>query len=155
MVARALINVSFALLVLFMTGSSQRAAKPDEGTQADPAATPADPCKSQHYCNVELRQCYTREQEKATLEVKELVGEIASDFRKDDPILGPVIAGELHKAAKAVEVSQNSWAIYRKRHCEAIEFSYTTGSGAGTAHEECMYRLARQRIAELKTDFSH
>jgi uncharacterized protein YecT (DUF1311 family) len=156
MAARALINVSFALLVLFMTGSSQTLPKPNEATRTAPAAPPpVDPCNNQHYCNVELRQCYTREQEKATREVKELVGEIASDFRKDDPILGPMIRGELRQAAKAVERSHNSWAIYRKQHCNAIAFSYTTGSGAGTAYEECMYRLAHQRIAELKTDFSH
>ena len=152
-----IIIVSFVLLGLLLTGSSHAHPNAREVGKTWSAQTsgPADPCDKREYSNVETRQCYTREQEKATRQVDELAREIASDFRKTDPLLGPVVAGELRKAANTVAKSQNSWAVYRKQHCDAIAFSYTTGSGAGTAHEQCMYRLARHRIAELRADFSH
>jgi uncharacterized protein YecT (DUF1311 family) len=65
-----------------------------------------------------------------------------------------VITQLMRKAASAVLQSQKSWKEYRDQHCSAVEFSWTTCSGAGTAHESCMFNLGRQRVQDLRADFN-
>ena len=116
--------------------------------------------QSNHPCankesNREMRECYAAEQARANAQVDLLVDEIASSFRKDaqDSSYGPVVDDLLIKAASSLIESQKSWRNFRDQHCRAVEFSFTTGSGAGTAYEACMLNLAQQRVKDLRNDF--
>jgi len=86
---------------------------------------------------MEMRECYAREQARVNLETDSLASKIANEFRKEaqDPVAKGVATDTLSKAAAAVTQSQKTWKDYRDQHCSAVEYSWTTGSGAGTAYE--------------------
>jgi uncharacterized protein YecT (DUF1311 family) len=119
------------------------------------ATKPDDLCQNKH-SNVEMRECYANEQARVNSEADLLANKIAAVFRKQsqDSSNGAVITQLMLKAASAVLQSQKSWKEYRDQHCSAVEFSWTTGSGAGTAHESCMFNLGRQRVEDLRADFN-
>jgi uncharacterized protein YecT (DUF1311 family) len=116
-----------------------------------------DPCADKDYSNSELRQCYSKEQSRVNAEADELAKEMAADFRHaaKDKELGNSHISEslLRKAALEVLQSQNAWKASRDHLCNALFYSYTTGSGAGTAYEKCMYSLGRSRQRELEASF--
>ena len=103
-----------------------------------------------------MRTCYTKEQARINAEADAISREVAAKFRRDaeDPSYGPVVGTELRKAASAVTESQQMWVGYRDQHCHAVMYSYTTGSGGGTAYESCMFNLGRTRVQELRSDFN-
>jgi len=115
-----------------------------------------DPCVDK-MSNADLRECYSKEQARVNAEADSLASAIAIRFRRDaqEPIAGPVVSEALRKAASAVTKSQRIWKGYRDQHCEAVMHSWTTGSGAGAAHESCMFNLGRARVQQLRTDFPH
>jgi len=104
---------------------------------------------------MEMRECYAREQARVTAEADSLADKIAAEFRKEaqDPAADGVVADTLGKAASAVTNSQTTWKAYRDQHCSAVEYSWTTGSGAGTAYEACMFELGQARLRELRSAF--
>ena len=105
---------------------------------------------------MEMRECYGREQKHITDETDLLAAEIAAQFRKEaqESKADIGVADPLLKAASAVEQSQRTWKTYRDQHCDAVAYSWTTGSGASTAHEACMFQLGQARLRELRTDFN-
>ena len=105
--------------------------------------------------NVEMRECYTREQARINKEADALAIHIAATLRKDakDKDNGPVVSNLLLKAAHEVMNSQAIWRSYRDQHCQAVMYHYTTGSGAGTAYEECLFDLGTSRVKDLRRDF--
>jgi uncharacterized protein YecT (DUF1311 family) len=116
---------------------------------------PHDPCQNKH-SNAETQPCYAHEQVRVNAEADLLANKIADEFRKEsqDSSDGPVISQLMQKAASAVVQSQKSWKEYRDQHCNAVKFSFTTGSGAGTEHESCLFKLGQQRVQELRSYFS-
>lgn len=116
-----------------------------------------DPCAKQGYSNAEMRNCYSKEKSAVDAEINSLVARIAADFRRDAKEFSSedhdVVAQLLLSAASKVEHSQAAWKKYRQLHCGAIADSYTTGSGAGTADEECEFRVGTERLKELKVSF--
>ena len=113
-----------------------------------------DPCAKRE-SNREMRECYTVEQVRVNARVDVLVDEIVSSLHKEakDSSNGTVADDLLGKAESALMESHKNWKNYRDQHCRAVELSWTTGSGAGTAHEACMFHIARQRIQDLRNDF--
>jgi uncharacterized protein YecT (DUF1311 family) len=103
-----------------------------------------------------MRECYSKEQVRLNAEVDLLVNKIAADLRResDDPSDGPAVADLLRKAASSVVSSQNDWKAYSDGHCHAVMYTWTTGSGAGTACEACLFQLAQARLRELRASFS-
>src|SRR5581483_3697533 len=65
----------------------------------------------------------------------------------------PVIVQLLENAVQKLNESQVTWRSYRDQYCDAVSFSYTTGSGSGTAMEECVYKTALLRVRQLRLDF--
>ncbi len=80
------------------------------------------------------------------------VAELREMSPKDKALYGPVILQSLEDAAKKMSESQVAWRAYRDQYCNAVS-SYTTGSGSGTAMEECLYRTALSRVRQLRRDF--
>jgi uncharacterized protein YecT (DUF1311 family) len=118
------------------------------------SAETSDPCANKG-SNAEERECYSREQARVSLEADSLANQIAATFRKDaqDPAWRGVVADMLRKTASAVTQSQKTWKAYRDQHCRAVEYSWTTGSAAGTAYESCMFELGQARLRELRSSF--
>jgi len=102
-----------------------------------------------------MRECYTREQARINKEADALAIHIAATLRKDakEKDNGPVVSNLLLKAALEVMNSQATWRAYRDKHCRAVMYYYTTGSGAGTAYEECLFDLGTSRVKDLHRDF--
>lgn len=126
----------------------------------------AVPCSAQKFnpcpdgpnvSNVEMRECYTKAQTAMNKAADDLVMRITAGMRatapKEKEEYGPVILDLIEKGAKTLQHSQVSWREYRDQYCESIRLSYTTGSGAGTAWEECYFTLASARVQQLKKDF--
>ena len=115
----------------------------------------ANPCGNKDTA-IDTRECYTREQTRVNAEADKLAASLAADMRKQagDAALGAAAGDLLRKGAAAVLQSQTTWKSYRDQHCQAVAFSFTTGSGAGTAHESCLFQLAQARITELKGAFN-
>jgi len=113
-----------------------------------------DPCSKKN-SNMEMRECYSREQARVNAETDSLAEKIAADLRKgaQDPVMEGVVADLLRKAASAVTQSQKTWKSYRDQHSSAVEYSWTTGSGAGTVHEACLFELGQARLRELRSAF--
>jgi len=115
-----------------------------------------DPC-GQKASNVEMRECYTREQLRVNTDADSLANKVAVGFRKDaqDPQYQGQVAEALRKAASSLVQSQKTWRMYRDQHCNAVAYSFTTGSGAGTAYESCLFQLGQQRLHEVRSAFEH
>ena len=115
----------------------------------------SDPCGNKETA-IETRECYTREQTRVNAEADKLATSLAADMRKqaEDAALGAAASDLLRKGAAALLQSQTTWKSYRDQHCQAVAFSFTTGSGAGTAHESCLLQLAQTRMSELKAAFN-
>ena len=115
-----------------------------------------DPCRDKN-SNAETRECYTKEQLRVNAEVDSLVREIAAKYRKDARGFdkeSTVVSGAMRETAFMVMQSQRTWKIYRNQHCRAVMLSLDIGSGAGTAHEQCMFELGQARLKELRTAFN-
>jgi uncharacterized protein YecT (DUF1311 family) len=102
-----------------------------------------------------MRECYTKEQTRVNLEADSLANRIVVSLQKEaqDPE-GGIGTDMLRKAASGVMRSQATWKIYRNQHCSAVEESWTTGSGAGAAFEQCMFELGQARLRELRSAFN-
>jgi hypothetical protein len=107
--------------------------------------------------NYETKECYWKAQIDMNKLADDVVARAIANLRGTSPrekeIYGPVILQLLESAAKKLEDSQVSWRSYRDQYCDAVKFSYTTGSGAGTAMGECLYRTALARVRQLRLDF--
>jgi len=102
-------------------------------------AQSGDPCSDKN-SNVEMRDCYSKQQARVNAEADLLANNITAQFRKlaQDPALGPNETDLLRKAASAVTRSQETWKAYRDQHCRAVAYSWTSGTGSGTAYESCL-----------------
>jgi len=87
----------------------------------------------------------------------EIAVRIADNLRtispKEKALYGPIIVQLTEDAAQQIDISQTHWRTYRDEYCNAIMLSYTTGSGAGTAYEQCLYNTAKARVHQLLDDF--
>jgi len=118
----------------------------------------SDPCRYAK-SNAEERRCYAKEQARINDLAERLAKRFQSEFRKaasDDAGRGDAVVADLEsKTADAIARSQESWRTYRDEQCKSVEYSYTTGSGAGTAHEACMFDLGQKRVRELRESFGN
>jgi Lysozyme inhibitor LprI len=117
-----------------------------------------DPCvETMTFSNAESRDCYWKEQIAMNKLADDLAAHATTRLRGTSPkqkeIYGPVVLQALEDAARNLEDSQVSWHKFRDQYCDAVKFSYTTGSGAGTAMEECLYTTALARVRQLQRDF--
>jgi uncharacterized protein YecT (DUF1311 family) len=121
---------------------------------AQVATASSDPC-SEESSNSEMRECYAREQARVNAEAERLARQIAADHLKEatDPANKGAAATCLKKAASMITASQKSWKNYRDQHCKAVLNEWTTGSGAGTAYESCMFEVGSARVKQLQADF--
>lgn len=113
-----------------------------------------DPCRGEK-TNIAMRECYLKEQTVVNAETDSLAREIAAKYRNQahDPVLGRGASGQLRKAASTLMESQRTWKIYRDQHCKAVMYSWTTGSGTGTAYEACLFKFGKTRVQDLRSDF--
>ncbi|MDR3753085.1 MAG: DUF1311 domain-containing protein [Terracidiphilus sp.] len=117
-----------------------------------------DPCPNgPNVSNAAMRECYWKAQTGMNKVADDLVARATANLRGTSPrekaLYGPVILQALENAATKLEDSQLSWRSYRDQYCDAVAASYTTGSGAGTAMEECLYKTALARVRQLQLDF--
>ena len=121
---------------------------------AHAGANSDDPCENET-SNVDMRECYTHEQPRVNAEAESFAKRIEAEFRKEaqDPVMSPTVADMLRKASSSVTRSQKNWKLYRDQHCLAVKLSFTTGSGAGTAYEKCLFELGQERLRELRSAF--
>lgn len=117
-------------------------------------AQSTDPCANRT-SNRETRQCYSTEQVRLNAEAEALLSEIVTSLREGakGSSQGAAVNHALQEAASTLVDSQQGWKRYRDQNCKAVELSWTSGSGAGTAYEACMFTLAQQRIQSLRNDF--
>ena len=114
-----------------------------------------DPCRNED-SNVAMRECYTREQEIVNSEADSLAKKLAAELRKeaqDFRTTSWVVSDLVLKAGLQITRSQATWREYRDQYCKAVMYRLTTGTGAGTAYEDCLYKLGKARLQELQ-DFS-
>jgi uncharacterized protein YecT (DUF1311 family) len=105
-----------------------------------------------------MRACYSREKVRVNAQIDSLVANIAAEFKRDVKELlarygQNANAETLERARAKLAQSQRTWQAYREQHCTAIAESYGAGSGAGTAREECEFRLGKERLKELRVAF--
>lgn len=115
-----------------------------------------DPCRTKQ-SNVDMRECYAKQHAQVDAQLNSYVGKIATALAEaTHKHQGSSVPDDiLRKAASGVAESQKSWNIYRDDYCISVEDSYTTGSGAGTAYEECMFHLGQARLQELHRYFGY
>jgi len=116
-----------------------------------------DPCPDgPNASNAERRQCYTKAQIPMNNKADEIAARIAGYLRtisrKEQALDSPETVKMLKDAAQKIDSSQAHWRSYRDDYCNAIALSYTTGSGAGTAYERCLYTTAAARVHQLLED---
>ena len=117
-----------------------------------------DPCPDgPNASNAERRECYTKAQIHMNKKADEIAARIANKLRtispKEKALYSSEIIQMLKDAAQKIDSSQAQWKAYRDDYCNAIALSYTTGSGAGTAYEHCLYGAAAVRVHQLLDDF--
>lgn len=117
-----------------------------------------DPCPDVSIVsNAEMRECYTKAQIRMNKKADEIAARIAGKLRtispKEKALYSSGIVQMLKDAAQKIDSSQNHWRAYRDDYCNAILLGYTTGSGAGTAYEHCLYSTAVARVHQLLYDF--
>jgi len=118
-----------------------------------------DPCPSyrSNASNAEINECYTKAQIHMNKKADEIAVRIAENLRTISPKEKALYSSEmiqmLDGAAHKLGTSQTHWRAYRDDYCNTIKLSYTTGSGAGTAYEHCLYSTAAARVRQLLDDF--
>ncbi len=117
-----------------------------------------DPCPDgPNVSNAEMRGCYTKAQIQMNKKADEIAARIAGRLHtispKEKARDSPEIVQMLEDAAQKIVSSQTQWRAYRDNYCNAIALSYTTGSGAGTEYEHCLYSTAAARMQQLLGDF--
>ncbi len=119
------------------------------------AQTNDDPC-AQMKSNIDMRDCYAQEQARNGREADALANTIAADLikRSHDRRIGLAASDLLRKAAAELRLAQTTWKAYRDQHCRAVMYSWTTGSGAGTAYQSCLFNLGNTRLQALRSDFA-
>ena len=55
-----------------------------------------------------------------------------------------------HKSVDSLERAQRQFVAYRKAQCQSVMDAMDAGTGAGDAQRDCMVRLTRQRVEELR-----
>jgi uncharacterized protein YecT (DUF1311 family) len=138
------------LLLLLLCCST---ATPQERSQSWGAEPPCQKAAD----NREERECFASAQKTITDQIDAFTKNVVITFDKEarDGSAGSVATEELRKAAQGVRDSQRTWEKYRQVHCTAVMHSWTTGSGAGTAYEPCMFKVAASRLQELRFDFGN
>jgi uncharacterized protein YecT (DUF1311 family) len=121
-------------------------------------AQKGDPCPDgPNVSNADMRECYSKAQTTMNKRADDLASRAAANLRgmspKEKALYGPVVVKASEDAAAKLDQSQVAWRIYRDQYCNAISLSYTTGSGAGTAMEECLFKTALARVEQLRLDF--
>ena len=114
-----------------------------------------DPCKGKQ-SNADMRECYWKQQLLVNRQADSIAHNIEVRLRRDGHDVqgqGEIAAGLFLKAASSLARSQSFWKSYRDQHCHAVMYSWTLGSGAGTAYEACMYQMGKTRLQGLKSDF--
>lgn len=137
----------FAYILLFL--SFTPASSPVLGAADGPCASEAS--------NAAMYECYAREQAKVNAKADSMAYEVATKFRKQaqqSAAEGSAESEPLRKAAEAVLESQRAWRKYRDLRCEAVRYSYGSGSGSGTAYEGCLFAVGETRLKELRSDFN-
>lgn len=56
------------------------------------------------------------------------------------------------KSVKSLERAQRQFLAYRKAQCQYLLDALDAGTGAGDAQRDCMVRLTRQRVEELRAN---
>ena len=105
--------------------------------------------------NAEMRDCYTREQTRVNANADALTQKLVEKLLNEakNPTDGPVVNGAFKEAGTGLALSQKEWKSYRDDYCRSVGDSWTTGSGAGTAYERCMFELGKVRLEQLRSDF--
>jgi len=107
--------------------------------------------------NAAMRECYTKAQIDMNKRADEIAARFAEHLRtispKERALSSPEIVQMLEDAAQKIDTSQAHWRAYRDDYCHAVALSYTTGSGAGTAYESCLYTTAAARVHQLLEDY--
>lgn len=137
---------------------------------------PENPCVNDNTtadggANAGIRMCFAELQQRMTNEIQLLVEQHAKelyaaarkslselqtpgDTRSANQI--PLESAKLfRRSARALELSQIRWKIYREGYCAAVRSEWTVGSGAPGAYQECMYNLAVQRKKDILRDFDN
>ncbi len=117
-----------------------------------------DPCPDgPNASNAEMRECYTKAQIDMNKKADEIAARIAANLRtisrKEKAHYSSEIVQMFEGAAQKIDSSQTHWRAYRDDYCNAVALSYTSGSGAGTVFERCLYSTAAARVHQLLDDF--
>jgi uncharacterized protein YecT (DUF1311 family) len=103
-----------------------------------------------------MDECYMKAQITMNKRADELVARTIAEIRRISPkekaLYSPEILQSSLDAAQKMNESQVAWRTYRDQYCNSIR-SYVTGSGSGSAMEECLYRTALTRVRQLQRDF--
>ncbi len=106
--------------------------------------------------NAEMRQCFALQQLKVSEEVDRRTAQIAASFRSmaadADKDGRHEDAQKLRSVAVLMLQAHTSWKKYREQYCRAVELSWSSGSGAPTAHQQCLFEVGRQRLNELSSE---
>jgi uncharacterized protein YecT (DUF1311 family) len=107
--------------------------------------------------NAGMRLCYTKAENQMNKRADEVAARFAEKLStispKEKALDSPETVKMLEDAAQKIDISQTRWRAYRNDYCNAIALSYTTGSGAGTAYESCLYTTAAARVHQLLEDY--
>ena len=113
-----------------------------------------DPCLGRG-SNAEQGRCYAGEQARTNSEADDLVKKITTSNLRvaKDPEWRGTNARLIRQSATALKRSQEKWKEFRDQYCNAVQHSWTTGSGAGGAYQACMFELGKARVEQLRSDF--
>ncbi len=90
--------------------------------------------------NFAMTECEKREFDTANKTLSELLQELKKHLYATE--------------RKALDRGQAAWLTYRNAHCDSIVATYGTGSGGPLAGFKCEADLTKDRVKQLRKDFS-
>jgi uncharacterized protein YecT (DUF1311 family) len=128
----------FAICIAGGAGGGPRA----ERLRQDAGGSPQVDCKSPQ-TQYEIGVCTSAQYEQADAELRSLYAGIRSK------LLSRTSASD----GARLENVEKLWLRYRDAECSMVHDSYAGGSDQSAATNDCLERLTKERIADLKDDY--
>lgn len=117
---------------------------------AGPALAQDVPGCGNESSNIEIGNCVSAAYQKADEELNAIWPKVLAYIDGQADYM-PVDA--LQKWKAGIVSAQKAWVTFKEQDCDAVQYEWWGGSGAGIAQTSCLYAHTAQRVEDLKSRY--
>lgn len=117
---------------------------------AGPALAQDVPGCGNESSNIEIGNCVSAAYQKADKELNDIWPKVLAYI---DTLGDTMPADALQKWKTTIVAAQKAWVSFKEQDCDAVQYEWWGGSGAGIAETSCLYAHTAQRVEDLKSRY--